>query len=329
MCASRTTMLRHFSERCPLLAAALAAGFLVVCGASEARSAGAGPVELCGHCPELVAIPAGSFVMGASPGEEAREHLAERFRHRSEPQRAVAVAGFLLGRFEVTRGQYRVFAEATGRKAEGCFVSVGSGFEWDPTKGWSDPGYAQQDAHPVACVSWEDAQAYVQWLSETTGRKYRLPSEAEWEYAARAATGTSRFWGDDAASICEFANLGDAATAAHRQDASQWPVAACNDGHPHTAPVGGYRSNAFGLHDVLGNVEEWTQDCWNGNHEGAPADARARQVGDCSMRVVRGGAWDDAPLGLRAAYRVGSPATVRVNRRGLRVAADAPSPLRR
>ena len=276
----------------------------------------------CAHCPEMVAVPAGQFVMGVAPGEEERANLPAEFRNRSEPQRRVSVNGFSAGRFEVTRGEYRVFAEATGRTGEGCFAWSGDAFEMKPANSWRNPGFAQDDAHPVACVSWEDANAYVAWLSQRTGRKYRLLTEAEWEYAARAGTTTTRFWGDDADRICDYANGADRSTAAGVPGASGWYVAQCDDRHPYTAPVGSYRPNAFGLHDMLGNVEEWTQDCWIGNYRGAPTDGSAVTAGDCALRVVRGGSWDDAPVGVPTAYRVGSPTTVRVYRRGFRVAAD-------
>ena len=270
----------------------------------------------------MVVIPAGRFVMGAAPGEEERENLSEEFRNRSQPQRSVQVKSFSAGRFEVTRGQYRVFAQATGRGSDGCFVWAGATFEIDQTKGWRDPGYAQNDAHPVTCVSWEDASAYVSWLSQRTGRTYRLLTEAEWEYAARAGTTTTRFWGDDANMSCDYANGADRSTAAQVPGAGNWHVVNCDDRYAYTAPVGSYRPNAFGLYDMLGNVEEWTQDCWIGSYSGAPTDGSAVAAGDCSLRAVRGGSWDDAPVGVPAAYRVGSPMTIRVYRRGFRVATD-------
>jgi|SRR5882672_288825 len=278
--------------------------------------------EDCAHCPEMVVIPAGQFLMGAAPGEEERANLAEEFRNRSQPQRWVKVKRFSAGKFEVTRGQYRVFAEAAGRNSDGCFIWSGTVFEMDPAKGWRNPGYAQDDAHPVTCVNWADASDYVTWLSQRTGRKYRLLTEAEWEYAARAGTTTSRFWGDDAGATCDYANGADRSAAARVPGANNWHFANCDDRYAYTAPVGSFRPNAFGLYDMLGNVEEWTQDCWNGNYRGAPVDGGAVNAGDCALRSVRGGSWDDAPIGIPVAYRVGSPTTVRVYRRGFRVAAD-------
>jgi formylglycine-generating enzyme required for sulfatase activity len=290
--------------------------------AFQASAAAGGLSKDCALCPEMVTISGGQFVMGAAPGEEQRENLAEEFRNRSQPQRTVKVKRFSAGRFEITRGEYRAFAVATGRSSEGCFVWTGAGFEIDQTKDWRDPGYAQDDLHPATCISWEDASAYARGLGEQTGKQYRLLTEAEWEYAARAGTTTTRYWGDDEVLACAYANGADLSTSAQVPGADSWNVAQCNDRYPYTAPVGRFRANAFGLHDMLGNVEEWTQDCWRGSYGGAPADGSAVTAGDCSMRVVRGGSWLDAPVGLRAAYRVGSPVTIRVYRRGFRVAAD-------
>lgn len=276
----------------------------------------------CAHCPELALVPAGEFVMGAAPGEEEREHLAEEFRHRSQPRRSVKVRSFLAGRFEVTRGEYRAFSEATGRSGGGCFVWAGSEFVLEPGRSWLGPGFAQDDAHPAACVSWEDASAYVAWLSQASGRRYRLLTEAEWEYAARGGTASTRYWGDDATLACSHGNGADLAAAKTVPYAADWPVAKCNDGHAYTARVGTYGANAFGLYDMLGNVGEWTQDCWNPDYRGAPVDGSAWVSGECAMRVVRGGGWNEGPLGLRAAYRVGSPTTIRLYSRGFRVARD-------
>ena len=133
----------------------------------------------CRDCPEMASIPGGRFVMGAAPGEEEREQLSEAFRYRSQPQHEVTVRSFAAGKYEITRGQYRVFAEATKRGGDGCFVWTGHDFAIDPTKSWRNTGFSQDDAHPAACVSWEDANAYARWLSQTTGKNYRLLSEAE------------------------------------------------------------------------------------------------------------------------------------------------------
>jgi len=270
----------------------------------------------------MTVVPAGQFMMGAAPGEEARENLSEEFRNRSEPRHTVAIKTFAAGKFEVTRGEYRLFAEATGRSGEGCFGWMSTQFELYADRSWRNVGYGQEDSHPVTCVSWEDAIAYASWLSQRTHRKYRLLTEAEWEYAARAGTTTPRFWGDDPRRSCEHANGADLSTRARVPGAGTWVIANCNDRYAYTAPVGTYRANAFGLHDMLGNAEEWTQDCWNADYTGVAHDGSAATGGDCGLRVARGGSWHDAPVGLRAAYRVGSPITIRVHSRGFRVARD-------
>jgi formylglycine-generating enzyme required for sulfatase activity len=281
-------------------------------------------VQDCADCPQLVRIPAGRFVMGAAPGEEDRERLAAEFRHRSEPQRPIEVPSFLAGRFEITRAQYRAFAEATGRGSDGCFVWTDSGFELQRDKGWRTPSYPQDDSHPAVCISWNDAQAYLAWLQQKTGRAYRLLSEAEWEYAARAGTTTARFWGDDAQGSCRNANGADLTAQREVPGTIIHDFVRCDDGHAYTAPAGSYAPNAFGLYDMLGNAWEWVQDCWNTDYAEMNSGARAQASGDCSRRVVRGGSWDDSPTALRAAYRVGSPTTVRVYGRGFRVARDLP-----
>jgi formylglycine-generating enzyme required for sulfatase activity len=295
--------------------------FMAMLSVTAAQDRAPGTVfKDCADCPEMVVIPAGRFAMGADPDEEEREALSGQFRNRSQPQHGVNVKRFSAGKFEVTRGQYRMFAEATGRSSDGCFIWTGAEFEKDQTRDWRNPGYAQDDLHPVACVSWDDASAYVRWLSQKTGGDYRLLTEAEWEYAARAGTATTRFWGDAGDVSCGYANGADLTTRAQVPGASDWPVANCSDRYAYTAPVGSYRANAFGLYDMLGNVGEWTQDCWNGNYRGAPTDGSAWTAGDCFLRAVRSGSWDDAPVALRAAYRVGSPTVIRVYGRGFRVA---------
>ena len=295
---------------------------LSICAAIARAAAPVPAVRDCIDCPELIVIPSGSFTMGVAPGEELRENLGSDFRGRSEPAHVVRVRGFLAGRFEVTRGQYRRFVEATGRSNDGCFVWGGDRYVLDGTKSWRDPGYLQEDTHPATCVSWEDATAYAAWLSALTGKTYRLLTEAEWEYVARAGSVASRPWGDDPSQSCAHANGADRSLAAVMPAARSWGVLQCDDGYAHTAPVGRYAANAFGVHDMLGNVWEWTQDCWNPGYAGAPADGSAWSTGDCGMRAVRGGSWDDVPAGLRAAYRVGSPVIIRVYGRGFRIARD-------
>lgn len=156
-------------------------------------------------------------------------------------------------------------------------------------------------------VSWEDAQAYVEWLSQTTGEQYRLLTEAEWEYVARAGTRTAWYWGEAESGQCRYANGGDTA-------------APCSDGYPNTAPAGSFEPNALGLYDVLGNVWEWTADCWNDSYSDAPDDGSEWQTGNCSVRMLRGGSWLTAPSTLRSAQRGRTHAGNRHTDLGFRVA---------
>ena len=157
------------------------------------------------------------------------------------------------------------------------------------------PGFEQTDWEPVVCVSWQGAQAYAAWLSGETGQAYRLLSEAEWEYVARAGTRTARYWGEREGGQCGYANGTGSST--------NFDGRTCHDGYARTAPVRSYEANGFGLYDVLGNVWEWVQDCWNPHYQEVPSDGRAWESEDCSWRVRRGGSWDDGPRHLRSANR--------------------------
>lgn len=277
----------------------------------------------CEDCPELVRIPAGSFSMGASAAEEEREGFRNDYRGRSIPIHTVRIrAPFLLGRTDVTRGQYAVFAQAIGRKMSRCCC-----YGWDgrdisqgDTRSWASPGFPQSDDDPAVCVGFDDAQAYLDWLSSRTGQRYRLPSEAEWEYAARAGTHTVRFWGDGAGEQCANANGADQSARSQIRGARNWSAAACDDGNPYTSPVGHFRPNAFGLYDMLGNVMQWTSDCWNATYVSAPDDGSSLQRGECDTRVVRGGDWQSDPSYLRSGYRGRSETGRRSNATGFRVA---------
>jgi formylglycine-generating enzyme required for sulfatase activity len=239
----------------------------------------------------------------------------------------VTLRAFAAGRFEVTRAQYAAFTRETGRAAIGgnCYT-VNSARGWEQQQGatWQSPGFNQTGDHPVVCVSWEDAQAYVDWLNgKVAGRPYRLLSESEWEYAARAGT-TSRFWwGDGEGDGCAYANGADQA-ARSRFSTWTWTVS-CNDGHVFTAPVGfSGRENRFGLADMAGNVLEWVQDCYNNNYDLTPTNGAANTTGGCANRVIRGGAWSDSPQGLRSAYRNWSSPSLRYNSIGFRLSRGAP-----
>ncbi|MBK8384216.1 MAG: SUMF1/EgtB/PvdO family nonheme iron enzyme [Candidatus Accumulibacter sp.] len=266
----------------------------------------------CPQCPEMVVIPAGAFQMGA-PSREAGSGDAERPRHLVTLQHPLAV-----GRHEVTRGQYAAFVKDSGYRGEGsCYVWIGPEWVNQPGRSWRDPDFSQTDEHPAVCVSWLDARAYLAWLARKTGKPYRLLSESEWEYAARAGTRTSRFWGDDPGLACDHANVHDADTQQSRR--FDWEAHDCHDGYVETAPVGRFKPNAFGLRDLLGNVWEWVEDCQTVNYIGAPSDGRARITDDCPRRIYRGGGWS-GPASVRAATRNGNSPSYRSQLLGFRVA---------
>ena len=278
----------------------------------------------CPDCPRMVVIPAGEFRMGSVPSE------AERGGDEG-PQHQVSIASsFALGRTEVTVAEFRRFTDDAGYRTEaerdtrsqGC-----SGFIYlDPAAAspdpqlvtsWRNPGLVQEDSHPVLCVSWNDARAYAQWLSKKAGQRYRLPTEAEWEYAARGGTGTARYWGNDPVEACRYANVADQS---RFQTLSFGQKHDCNDGHYFTATVGSYARNGFGLYDMIGNAWEWTEDCWNASYAGAPADGAAWLAGDCRQRVSRGGSWSTVPRFARSAARNRNSADHRDNLTGFRLA---------
>ncbi len=293
-----------------------------IAGAAESPRTAGSAFRDCDDCPEMIVVPAGSFVMGtpgtaSAPGIEAAEY---------EPVVIALPSAFALGRHEVTRGQYARFVADSGHEPlPGCRVwdPALSRFSEDGRRGWQDAATpaAPSDDMPASCVSFADAQAYVKWLSAKSGARYRLPSEAEWEYAARAGSRTLRPWGDEAESGCDQANTYDLTAAASYR--LGWPVAGCRDGYAELAPVGSFNANAFGLHDVIGNVREWVQDCATGSYVGRPRDGRAWEwLGGCGERVLRGGSWLTPPAESRSAARAAAPAELHSGDTGLRVALD-------
>jgi formylglycine-generating enzyme required for sulfatase activity len=234
----------------------------------------------CRDCPEMIVVPAGRFMMGSSEGQG---NDSERTRHE------VTIAKpFAVSKFAVTFDEW-----------DAC---VGQG---DCAKAVGDSGWGR-GRRPVINVSWNDAQTYVKWLVKATGKPYRLLSEAEYEYAARAGSMTAYPWGDDI-------KLDGQAMGNCNGCGSQW------DGKE-TAPVGSFAANRFGLYDMVGNAFEWTEDCKNQSYQGAPADGSPWTSGNCKLRVVRGGSWLDSPAGLRPANRIGDSPGFRVNLVGFRVA---------
>lgn len=252
----------------------------------------------CPDCPQMVIIAAGSYTMGSPANEPGRQANEGGLRK-------VAVQRFALGRHDVTRAQWAVFAAATRRRtARGC--------DWSPQPAgsadasWERPGFPQDDAHPVVCVDVDDVHDYLAWLGRVTGRVYRLATEFEWEYAARAGTTTPFPWGDTATHT--LANYGaDSCCSPRKQDDDQWL---------YTSPVGALPKNLFGLYDMQGNVQQWVADC-------------ADTAKDCGRYALRGGSWSSPPAALRPAARDTTSAAAsrhdgRSGNIGIRVAATIP-----
>ena len=269
----------------------------------------------CEVCPEMVVVPAGKYRMG-SPSHEAGRDDDEGPAHDVtiwEP--------FAVGVNEVTREEFGHFVKETSRStAKACWTYENGKWTERTGRSWKKPGFKQAGNHPVVCVSWDDAKAYAGWLSRKTGAKYRLLSESEWEYAARAGTRTSRHWGSGETGQCRYANGADKKLK-KRYSKWKWAIASCDDGHDHTSPVGTYQPNGFGLFDMAGNVWEWVEDCWHESYERAPLDGSSwTRGGDCSKRVVRGGSWRNPPWYLRSAIRYGVTTARRRGLYGFRVA---------
>ena len=271
---------------------------------SSAVSAGT-PVPLpvgavfrdCPRCPEMVVIPPGQLLMGSPVGELERQE-------DEGPVHSVAIAQPLaIGRFEVT------FEEWSACVAERSCPAVEEA-----------PGPAStRGRRPVVNVNHDQAMAYTEWLSDRTGRRYRLPSEAEWEYAARGGSeaGLSRPWGNSTTRACQFANVLDQTYRSAEGDKGAFFD--CEDGFSRVAPVGSFKPNGFGLYDMLGNVWEWVADCYHDSYAGAPADGSAWVTPPCKRRVNRGGCWFDRPAFVRSANRSANPSTFRDQLLGFRV----------
>ncbi len=249
----------------------------------------------CPDCPEMMALPAGNFTMGSPPSEAGR-------LDREGPLHRVDIPhAFAVGITNVTREEYATFVRETGRPSgDGCYFrpEVGKPMVKDASKNWRSPGFEQTDRDPVVCVSWEDAQAYVQWLNSRVARPaqarsrpgrpgpYRLLTESEWEYAARGGTTTAYYWGDSIGSgNANCAGCG-----------SKW------DGKQ-TSPAGSFAANRFGLLDMAGNANQWVDDCYHDSYVNAPADGSSWTTGECKDRVLRGGSWYIVPRLVSSAFR--------------------------
>ena len=251
----------------------------------------------CKECPEMIVLPAGEFMMGSDKVESG--HTDEK------PQHTVKIKSFAVSRLETSFAQWDAcVADGKCPKAD-------------------DAGFGRGNL-PAVNISWIEAKAYAVWLSSKTGKNYRLLSESEFEYAARGGTKTPWFWGgnEDKKKTCEFANLHDeAGKEAHPNYV--WSHVLCNDGAAENIAGGKYKPNPFGLHDMIGNVREWVEDCHQAGYVGAPEDGSVRaNEGKCEKRVVRGGGWLDGPSTARAAYRYSEVESMKTHQLGFRLARD-------
>jgi len=261
------------------------------------------------EAPTMILIPAGRYLRGTATAELEREGVPEDYRKREQPRQEVTIRqGFWLAAHPVTVGEFRHFVRDTDRDMSGKAWGYvpGKGYEESEGIGWDNPGFPQTDDHPVNCVNQYDADAYAAWLADRTRKPYRLPSEAEWEYACRAGTTTARFWGDDRDGARRFANVADLSWAREtKESAGPERVFQHDDGYAFTSPVGTFAANPWGLYDMLGNVWEWMTDDWFDTHEGADCtDAKRTTQGSGRLRVVRGASWSSYPWFVRSASRV-------------------------
>ena len=280
----------------------------------------------CAECPELVVIPTGTFRMGFEGGiNEDRTDAPPINEDRYDgPIHSVTIERpFALGRYEVTVEEYARFVAETGYKAATDCGIWAPPFVLEPVPGtsWRDPAYdyPPHPRDPAGCLTWPDAKAYVSWLAEKTGYAYRLPSEAEWEYAAQAGSDSTYPWGEDINAACDYANVFDLAA----KDERPWQPVTCNDGFATIAKVGSLKPNAFGLFDMVGNVYEWTEDCYVRPYGIQPVDGSPFQVdGECKDRTIRGAGWQSAQRYMRPSFRGRDVPDMVSQIYGLRVARD-------
>jgi len=278
----------------------------------------------CPDCPVMVVVPAGSNIMGSTAEETDREGVPVIAKMDiaswERPLHTVTIrAPFAIGQAEVTRSQFAAYVLDKGHVATGgCRGDNNGTVELVDDWSWQNPGYAQNQDHPVMCVSYADATAYTLWLTEITGATYRLPSETEWEYAARGSTRTTRYWGDGRDEACLYENVADQSIKRAKPDRvalGEPPFEfACDDGYVDTAPVASFRPNPFGVYDMIGNAREWVADCFDIDYTRKPRDGRpfldeatcvaaAEAILDVSevLYVVKAASYRYAPYGTRVA----------------------------
>jgi formylglycine-generating enzyme required for sulfatase activity len=281
---------------------------------------------------KLVLIPNGEFLMGSTPGEIEEvlrfdSSFKKEYADDEQPRHRVRITKpFYLGVHEVTKGQFAEFVAAANYRTEAEKDGEG-GWGWNDSEGklegrkpeytWRNPGFSQTDSHPVVNITWNDASAFCEWLSAKEGKSYRLPTEAEWEYACRSGSRSLYQFGDDPEGLAEVGNVADGTAKAKF---SNWTTISARDGFVFTAPVGRYPANRFGLHDMHGNVWEWCADWYGGDYYGQSPQDDPPGPASGSGRVLRGGSWRDSAGNCRSADRDGVDPSDRFNDLGFRVA---------
>jgi sulfatase modifying factor 1 len=309
---------------CVALGAAYLLGWPVsIANPEHVRAAGNAPVALhpranfkdCENCPEMVALAAGEFMMGSPEDERGRRNV------EGLPRRVVIGRPIAIGKFEVTVDQFSAFVTETGMMAGNqCHTIVnldGNAGVWGPPQAsFRQPGFEVTGSQPVVCISWHEAQAYAAWLSRRTGKPYRLPTEAEWEYAARAGTRTTYSYGDDETTLCAYARFADL------DSRFGWRNTCRSNTTTHgPLPVGTLKPNPWGIFDMHGNAWEWVEDCWTPNASEIPTDGSAfSHPGSCEIGVVRGGSWAAGAPRNRSASRWSTVAASHFQHTGFRVA---------
>ena len=285
---------------------------LVACSASQTEWT---YTKNCEYCPEMITVPGGQFLMGS-----------DKFQEDEQPVKTINIKTFRISRFEITVAEYRKFIEETGYVEQSKCLAMGENGSWYESEvaSWLNPGFAQQENHPVVCVSHLGAKAYIAWLNKQRKNEppYRLLSESEWEFAARAGTKSTYWWGENEEDFCKYTNGADALAF---ERFPQWLKAGkCVDGHIYTAPVGYYkRPNLFGVEDMVGNVWEWVEDCYVDNYSNLPTNGAPLAMKQCEKHVFRGGAWGDyGSFYLRTGYRGAWHSASAFSNLGFRVAQD-------
>lgn len=297
--------------RATIISGVLLAGFVLTPAQANSEQSSR-EFKDCDTCPTMVTIEPGSFKMGEKVKDELRHGMPESQTGRATPVHKVKFKkSFAIAKYPVTVAQFATFVAETGyQPARECYTQYKNDghFIYESARGftWRYPGFNQDENHPVVCVNAYDGEAYAAWLSEKTGHTYSLPNEAQYEYSARAGTKTAFFWADARSEeACLYSNQPDLDQAIALGDVPTGPKYRfqCHDGYAFTSPVDAYKPNPWGLHDMFGNIWEWTADCWNDSYDGAPKDGSTWTEGDCDARSSRGGSYGNAAFSTYAGIR--------------------------